>query len=187
MQIQLNHSQINLPRILLSTENLNICGNGGKYVNMIRNHGSIVWLNIIINIIIEFRSDKRTKYHPIQNSICVNFIGYFPIAVHFAPPPIEMGNIQKLFLATQENIRSGTGGKFPRCRFHTWQDFSDRVRGSKSTFHTSIILKENKLAKLRWTQNKLQLFPHFYICLCRTWQSLEDLSFRDGNWERNGI
>ena len=61
MQIQLNHSQINLPRILLSTENLNICGNGGKYVNMIRNHGSIVWLNIIINIIIEFRSDKRTN------------------------------------------------------------------------------------------------------------------------------
>ena len=88
-------------------------------------------------------------------AICVNFIGYFPIAVHFAPPPIEMGNIQKLFLATQENIRSGTGGKFPRCRFHTWQDFSDRVRGSKSTFHSSIILKENKVAKLRWTQNKL--------------------------------
>ena len=121
----------------------------------LRHHGSIVWLNIIINIIVEFRPDKRTKYHPIQNSICVNFIGYFPITVHFAPPPIEMGNIQKLFLATQENIRSGTGGKFPRCRFHTWQDFSDRVRGSKSTFHTSIILKENKVAKLRWTQNKL--------------------------------
>ena len=160
MQIQLNHSQINLPRILLSTENLNICGNGGKYVNMIRHYGSIVCLlfkHYHSNITIELRSDKRTKYHPIQhsNAIFVHFIGHFPIAVHFAPPPIKMCNIQKLFLATQENIRSGTGGKFPRCRFHTWQDFSDRVRGSKSTFHTSIILKENKVAKLRWTQNKL--------------------------------
>ena len=41
---------------------------------MIRYYGSIVCLNIIINIIIEFRSDKRTKYHPIQHSNAEQFL-----------------------------------------------------------------------------------------------------------------